>query len=122
MNSKKRILVFSDFDSIRQIVVKSLQNKAYTVVETKTYDEAVFQLNGTSFSLIITDNDVKNKAGIKLIEYLRGLSSYLYTPVMLFHSSNQQQISEMYSELKIGAYLNKPFEMERFHSIVSRMA
>ena len=122
MNSKKRILIFSDFDSVRNIIVKGLASKGYEVVETKTFAEASKELNGTSFGLIITDNDVRNKQGRKLIEQVRKLSNYLYTPLMLMHSGNKEQLQEEYSEFNIACFINKPFDMQNFYSIISRLA
>jgi two-component system chemotaxis response regulator CheY len=119
---KKRILVYSDFDSIRNIIVKALANKDCEVIETNTFASASEQLNGTGFSLIITDNDIKNKEGTKFIAYLRGITSYLYTPIMLMHSSRSEQVEEQYSEYNIACYMNKPFDMQKFNSVVDRFA
>lgn len=122
MNNKKRILIFSDFDSVRNIIVKGLVAKGYEVVETKTFSEASKELNGTSFGLIITDHDVRNKEGRKLIEQVRSLSNYLYTPLMLIHSGKKEQLQEEYAEFNIACYINKPFDMQNFYSIISRLA
>lgn len=122
MNSKKRILVFSDFESIRNIVVKGLINKGYEVVEAKTYAEATKELNGTGFGLIITDNDVKNKDSKRLIEHARSLTSYLFTPLMLMHSSNKEAVTTDYADFNIACFMNKPFDMASFYSIVGRLA
>ena len=121
MNSKKRILIFSDFDSIRNILVKGLSNKGYQVIETKTYEEANAQLNGTSFGLIITDNDVKAQSGKRFIDTTRKITSYLYTPIMLMHSAKKEQLSEEYASYNIACYMNKPFDMQKFYSIVERI-
>ena len=122
MNQKKRILVFSDFDSIRNIIVKSLTNKGYSVVAVKTYKEALHELNGTSFGLAITDYDIENKGGIKLIEYMRSLTSYIFTPILLLHSGKKEQLSEQLKDFNIAYFMNKPFEMQNFYSVVERLA
>lgn len=122
MNSKKRILIFSDFDSIRGIIVKGLEAKGYTVIETKTYAEAIKELNGTSFSLVITDNDIKNKEGKKLIEQVRDITSYLFTPIMLMHTGSKDPFMEEYTDYNIGCFITKPFDMQNFYSIVARLA
>ena len=122
MNVTKKVLVFSDFDSIRQIIINALKNKGYEVNDAKTYDEAKALLNGISYGLIITDNDIKNQAGIKLVTYMRELTSYLFTPVMLIHSHKQEQLQEQYTDLKIACFLNKPFDMQKFFQIVERLA
>jgi DNA-binding NtrC family response regulator len=118
----KKILVFSDFDSIRGIIVRALVNKNYEVIEANSYPDAIAQLNGTSFSLVITDNDVKNHDGIKLLNQMRDTTSYLFTPIILMHSSNTEQLKEELSDLNIACYLNKPFDMQNFFTIVERLA
>lgn len=121
MNSKKRILIFSDFDSIRNILVKGLTNKGYQVIETKTFEEANAQLNGTSFGLIITDSDVRGQNGKRFVDSVRKITSYLYTPIMLMHSGKKEQIGEEYTSYNIACYMNKPFDMQNFYSIVERI-
>ena len=120
--AKKRVLVFSDFDSVRAIIVRALENKGYEVFESKSYSEAIAHLNGTSYGIVITDNDVKNRDGIKIVEYMRDLTSYMYTPVMLLHSSIQDQLMAKHTELNIACYLGKPFDMQKFHTVVDRLA
>lgn len=117
----KRILIYSDFDSVRNILVKGLTNKGYNIIEAKTFEDATAELNGTSFGLIITDNDVRGKEGTRFVETARNITSYLYTPIMLMHSGKKEQISEEYAEFNIACYMNKPFDMQKFYSIVSRI-
>ncbi len=121
-NIKKRILVFSDFDSIRNIIVKSLISSGYEVTETKTFEEATEKLNGIQYKLIITDNDIRENGAIQFISQIREITNYLYTPVMLLHSHAKEQIKDKYEEFNIACYLNKPFDMQGFKNIVSRLA
>ncbi len=120
--TKKRILVFSDFDSIRNLIVKTLTSLGYEVINTNSIEEATEKLNGLQYGLIITDNDAQNNAALQLISQLRDLTSYLYTPVMLLHSHSKEQIKDKYEEFNIACYLNKPFDMQGFKNIVSRLA
>jgi PleD family two-component response regulator len=97
---KSRVLVFSDFDSIRKIIVNSIKSKGMDVIETTSYQNAIKELNGTSFSLVITDNDIRNDDGTKLVKYMRSLTSYLYTPILLLHSSKPEQLADTLCRLQ----------------------
>jgi DNA-binding response OmpR family regulator len=122
MKIKKRILVYSNIDSTRNIIVKALQSKDYNVVEVTTYNQAKMELNGTSFALVIVDRESKNVELVRIIEYMRDLISYLYTPILMLHVEKKELVVEQFSQFNVAYYMSKPFEMQTFHSVVERMA
>jgi DNA-binding NtrC family response regulator len=120
MARKKRILLFEDFDSIRNILVKTIEKKDVELIIVKSLSEALQELNGISISLLITDVDNKNDSASMLIKRMRETSSYLYTPVMLLISGNKELYSEKFAQYNIASYLSKPFDMVLFNSVVDR--
>jgi DNA-binding NtrC family response regulator len=120
MAKKKRILVFEDFDSIANILIKTLEKKDVEILYVKTIEKALAELNGTSISILITDNDIKNNAAEKLIRYMRDTTSYLFTPVVLLITGTKEQYIDKLVDYNIACYLSKPFDINLFNSVIDR--
>jgi DNA-binding response OmpR family regulator len=120
MARKKRILLFEDFESIRNILIKTIEKKDIELVIVHSLNEAIQQLNGTSFSLLITDYDNKNDSASILIKRMRDTTIYLFTPIILLISGNKELYSDKLSGFNIACYLSKPFDMVHFNSVVDR--
>jgi DNA-binding response OmpR family regulator len=120
MSRKKRVLVFEDFESIRNILVKTLEKKDVDLVIAYTLSDALQELNGTGFNLIITDFDNKNNSAFLLIKHLRETTSYLFTPIALLITGSKDQYLEKTGDFNIASYLTKPFDMNLFNSVIDR--
>lgn len=120
MARKKRVLVFEEFESIRNILIKTLEKKDIELVVVHTLSDALNQLNGTGFNLLIIDYDNKNNSSFLLIKHLRETTSYLFTPIALLITGNKEQYSEKTGDFNIACYLTKPFDMNLFNSVIDR--
>lgn len=67
----KTIMTFDDSASIRQMVVFTLKQGGYEVIEAKDGQEALAKLNGSKPDMIITDLNMPNLDGIGLIRAVR---------------------------------------------------
>jgi DNA-binding NtrC family response regulator len=122
MTRKKRILLFVDFESIRNILIKTIEKKEAQLVVVKTLNDAITELNGLSFSLLITDIDNKNDSATQLIKRMRQTTSYLFTPIILLTSGSKQMYTERLSEFNIAGYIQKPFDIVHFSTIIDRFS
>ncbi len=118
----KRIVVFEEFEAINNIITKALISKDYEVVKLNNLDEADTIFNGLSYTLLIADNDNKNNVTNQLINKIRGISNYLFLPVVLMITGDKETYTEKYAEQNIACYLTKPFDMGHFYSVVERLA
>ncbi|MBN2484345.1 MAG: hypothetical protein JXB34_00080 [Bacteroidales bacterium] len=120
MARKKRILLFEEFESIRNILVKTLEKKDAETIIVSSFNDAKKQLNGTGFSMAIIDFDNKNHQSLELIKYMRETSSYIFTPIILLITGNKEQFTDRLSGYNIACYLTKPFDMALFNSVTDR--
>jgi DNA-binding response OmpR family regulator len=118
----KRIVVFEEFDGIKNILTKTLENKNFEIIEFSSAHKFEDIFNGIGYSLIIIDNDNKNDASYNLVEKLRSISMYLYTPIVLLITGSKENHSTKYSPYNVACYLTKPFDMGLFHSVIDRLA
>ncbi|MBN1118448.1 MAG: hypothetical protein JXA77_14650 [Bacteroidales bacterium] len=122
MKRKRKIVVFIEFDSIRNIITRALEQKNFEVHVISNLDESDKVLNGTSYNLFIADNDNRLKASFHFINKIRSITSYLYTPILLLTTGTKERYEEEYKPYNIAGYLPKPFDMNHFSTIIERLS
>ena len=108
------ILVVEDQDAVRQMIVRSLVEQEYRVVEAGDGVQALVLLaSDLRIDMVITDIGMPNMGGLQLVERLTLTDR---TPVFLFISGYDQNRSEI-----PGALLEKPFDPDRLVAEVRRL-
>jgi len=119
---KKKVVVVDDFRGVRTIVKEALEKKGYQVLEATNGEEAMKYFNGTQIDLLITDYDMPDMDGATLIEKIRGTIRYMYTPVIMLSGVRKERIESKISHLNIACFIQKPFDIKHFYSVVERLA
>jgi two-component system, chemotaxis family, chemotaxis protein CheY len=119
---KKKIVIVDDFKGVRSIVKEALEKKGYQVLEADNGEEAMKHFNGTQMDLLITDYDMPEMDGAKLIEKLRNTEKYMYIPVIMLSGVRKERIEAKISHLNIACFIQKPFDIKHFYTVVERLA
>jgi two-component system, chemotaxis family, chemotaxis protein CheY len=119
---KKKIVIVDDFKGVRAIVKEALEKKGYQVMEANNGEEALAFFNGTQVDLLITDYDMPEMDGAKLIEKLRDTSKYAYIPVIMLSGVRKERIESKIAHLNIACFIQKPFDIKHFYGVVERLA
>jgi two-component system, chemotaxis family, chemotaxis protein CheY len=119
---KKKIVIVDDFKGIRAIVKEALEKKGYEVLEAENGEQAMKYFNGTQVDLLITDYDMPEMDGAKLIEKLRDSSRYMFTPVIMLSGVRKERIESKISHLNIACFIQKPFDIKHFYTVIDRLA
>lgn len=122
MDKKRKIIIVDDFSGVRSIVRESLTRRGYEVLEADNAEDALKLFNGTQVDLLITDFDMPDMNGAELVTRMRSMSRYTYTPVIILSGVRRERIEDKITDLNIAAYVQKPFEVKQFYSIVERLA
>jgi CheY-like chemotaxis protein len=108
------ILVVEDQDTVRQMIVRSLVEQGYRVVEAGDGVQALVLLSSDlRIDMVITDIGMPHMGGLQLVKRLTLTDR---TPVFLFISGYDQNRSEI-----PGALLEKPFGPDRLVAEVHRL-
>ena len=121
MTKQRKIVIVDDFTGIRSIVRETLIKKGYHVLEASGGKEALEFFNGTQIDLLITDFDMPDMNGAQLIAKIRDMTRYLYTPVIVLSGVKRDRVEEKIKDLNIAAYIQKPFEITHFYSVIERL-
>jgi two-component system chemotaxis response regulator CheY len=121
MIKQKRIVIVEDFTGIRIIVKEALTKKGYIILEASNGDEALKFFDGTQVDLLITDYDMPDMNGAKLIKRIRNMTRYIYTPVIMLSGIRKEKIEKEIDGLNVACFLQKPFEIKHFYSVVEKL-
>ena len=116
----KTILVAEDSASVRKFITLALKIKGYRVIATEDGMEALEKLPTEKIDLLLTDLNMPNVDGLKLIRTVRQDKEYADLPIIILSSlSKDEDINE---GLSAGAnsYLIKPFNTKRIQYEVSK--
>ncbi len=121
MIKQKKIVIVDDFTGIRSIVRETLVKKGYQVLEASDGQEALKFFDGTQIDLLISDYDMPDMNGAQLIAKVRDMIRYMYTPVIILSGVKKERVDDKIKDLNIACYLQKPFEIKHFYSVIERL-
>lgn len=117
----KKILVAEDFDTSRKLVCKLLENHGYNAVPAANGKEALdLLIDNADFDLIITDFNMPKMDGGELVEKIRLIEHYRYTPIFVLSTETNKQKKERAMEAKITAWISKPYQVNELLKYVQK--
>jgi two-component system chemotaxis response regulator CheY len=116
----KTILVAEDSASVRKFISLALKIKGYTIIPTSDGMEALEMLPKQTIDLLITDLNMPNVDGIKLIKTIRQDPLYENLPIIILSSLSKDE--DINTGLGAGAnsYLIKPFNTKKIQYEVAK--
>lgn len=117
----KTILAVDDSNSLRQMVVFTLKQAGYDVVEAADGNEALSRAQSQNTDLVLTDVNMPGKDGITLVRDLRALPGYRFTPILVLTTEAGPEKKQEGKEAGATGWLVKPFSPEQLLSTVQRV-
>lgn len=116
----KTILVAEDSNSIRKFVVFALKIAGYNVIAASDGMEALEKLPAQKIDMLITDLNMPNIDGYKLIETIRQDPEYIDLPVIILSSLSKDHDIKQGMASGANSYLIKPFNQKRIQYEVAK--
>jgi twitching motility two-component system response regulator PilG len=108
--NKKKILVVDDSPTTRKVVVLTLKQKGYILVEAKDGLEALSKINDERPDLVLLDIILPKMDGYRILSIVKKTPELKDTPVILL-TSKDGLVDKVKGRLAGStAYLTKPFE------------
>ncbi len=105
-----RILLVEDSPTMRSFVAATLEaQEGLEVFQVATGFEALKQLPGGDFDLVITDINMPDINGLELIKFVRSNERYKETPLLIISTEGRDRDRERGLALGANEYLVKPF-------------
>lgn len=118
MQTGKRIFVVDDEEMIRDLLKETFQRKGYDVDVVATGKEALSQLAGHPYDLVITDLRLPDISGMKVLAEAKKENPNLGVILITGYGSIKNAVKAM----KQGAfdYITKPFELDEIELVVAK--
>jgi two-component system chemotaxis response regulator CheY len=114
------ILTADDSASMRQLIVFTLQNAGYQVVEAVDGKDALERLSNAPVQMVITDLNMPNIDGIELIRRLRTLPQYKYVPIIMVTTESEDGKKQQGKAAGATGWIVKPFRAEQLVALAKR--
>lgn len=116
-----KILVVDDSSSIRQMLVFILEKSGHQVIASQCAEEALQQLDGTPFELVLTDLNMPGISGMQLAEQLRTRPLYQTIPILVMSTETSPQVKQQCKAVGVTGWVAKPFDPAQLVDIVERV-
>ncbi|PWK49154.1 response regulator [Pleionea mediterranea] len=116
-----RILAVDDSNSIREMVVFILKDAGFDVDEAQDGQQALQSAQKTQYDLILSDVNMPNMGGIELVQQLRQLSSYRFTPILMITTESTKEKKLEGKKAGATGWIVKPFQPEHLVATVKRV-
>ena len=107
------VLIVDDSTSIRRLLSKTLEDDGYAVTDAEAK-------KGT-FDLVITDVNMPEMDGLRLVENLRALPEYRLKPILVLSTEYSQEMKRKGKEAGATGWLVKPFDPVKMREVVSKV-
>ena len=115
------ILAVDDSASMRQMVSFTLKGAGYDVTEAVDGVDALTKAQSNKFDLVVTDVNMPNKDGITLIQDLRSLSAYKFTPLLMLTTESSMDKKQAGKSAGATGWIVKPFNPDQLLKTVKKV-
>lgn len=115
------VLVIEDDNSIRTLVELWLEMRGEDIIPASSGGEAIeiLRKKGREINLIFLDQTLPDMTGKEVLEQIRADNNEV--PVVIASGHDIEALSESFSELKVSAYLHKPFLREDLDAVMDQI-
>ncbi len=117
-----RVLVVDDSISVRQSVLRLLKKRNWVVETAKDGVDALEKLELFSADVIVSDIEMPRMNGYEFKEALNNHIEHWNVPVIMLTSRISEKHQQKARELGVQRYVTKPYQDERFVSLIQEMA
>jgi len=107
-----RVLIVDDSHIMRMVIIMTLQDAGFNVVEAENGKQGLHLAKQTDFDLVITDIRMPVMDGLQLIRRLRKQRHYRKTPILSLTNLNSAHFKEGLRLAGANGWVHKPFGRE----------
>ena len=115
------ILVVEDDQALAEALQDTLITAGYNVIIAEHGRIALTQLETNNVNLIVSDINMPQMNGIKLIGKLRELDNYKFTPLVMVTTETDDYRKKKARGVGATGWLSKPFTDDRIMAAVNKL-
>jgi two-component system chemotaxis response regulator CheY len=106
---------------MRQMITFTLKGAGFDVLEAGDGVEGLEVAQGKKLSLIITDVNMPRMDGITLVQRLRALPEFKFTPILVLTTESDAAMKQKGKEAGATGWIVKPFSPEKLLDVVNKV-
>ena len=114
-----KILVVDDEEGARELFNTILTDEGYEVALAVNGEDALTQMKGNSYDLVVTDIKMPGMDGLQLLQELRKLGSRADVIMVTAYGEVESYLKAM--SLGAAEYINKPIRIKELKRIVHKV-
>lgn len=114
-----KILVVDDEEGARELFNTILTDEGYEVALASDGEDALTQMKGNSYDLVVTDIKMPGMDGLQLLQELRKLGSRADVIMVTAYGEVESYLKAM--SLGAAEYINKPIRIKELKRIVHKV-
>ena len=115
------ILSVDDSSTMRQMITFTLKGAGFDVLEAGDGLEALEVAKGKKLSLVITDVNMPRMDGITLVQRLRALPEFKFTPILVLTTESDASMKQKGKDAGATGWIVKPFSPEKLLDVVNKV-
>ena len=115
------ILTVDDSSTMRQMIAFTLKGANFDVLEAGDGVHALEVAQGRKLDLIITDVNMPRMDGITLVQRLRALPEFRFTPILVLTTESDASMKQKGKEAGATGWIVKPFSPEKLMDVVHKV-
>ena len=114
-----KILIVEDEDSLREVMIRSLEKERYVVESAANYQDALLKINDYDYDCILLEIMLPGGSGLSLLEELKKMRKKESVIII----SAKDSLEDKVAGLDLGAddYLAKPFHLAELNARVKSL-
>ena len=116
----KNIMIVDDSPSMRMLISFTLEDAGFNVTQTSSAEEALEMAKDIQPSMVITDLNMESMNGIELVQELRLMSQYRFTPILMLTTESEDGKKLSGRNAGASAWITKPFSPMQLISTVNK--
>lgn len=118
---KKTILIIDDSAPLRMVLHELLTNAGFHTLQAENAATALQQLDGRKVHLFICDLYMPDLDGLTLLQQIRTLPAYRFTPVIMLSTEKSEDFKDKAYDAGAKAWVTKPFSPQQMLNAVARL-
>lgn len=117
----KVILTVDDSPSIRKMIVVTLEEAGFTVVEAVDGRDGLAKATSQKFDAIITDQNMPNLDGLGFIRELRSHPQGKGVPIVVLSTDSEEGLKEQARAAGALGWMVKPFTQDKLLAVIRKV-
>jgi two-component system chemotaxis response regulator CheY len=117
----RRVLIVDDSVSIRAMMGEALREGGFDVVEAEDGQDALVKLDSGPVDLIVTDLNMPQMDGIRLIECVRREPVMKRIPILMLTTEGAAEKKDQGKAAGATGWIMKPFDPDKLMATVAKV-